>query len=250
MTTNIRKKLSIFLAVAFWVILWEVISRTINLSFIIPTATETFACFFKLFGQKIFYKSILFSLLRVICGFALGLIIGFCLGFISHISNAVKVLFTPVILIIKSTPVASFIMILWFILSENTIPIAIGLLMVLPIIWQSTVNGLDSVNNELKEIAITFNFSKRRKFKHVYFPALSSFLLPAIITSSGLAWKAGIAAEIITYTKDSIGREISNAKSSFEGAQLFAWTMAVVLLSLLIETVINCTLRRLKRNEH
>jgi ribosome biogenesis GTPase A len=47
--------------------------------------------------------------------------------------------------------------------------------------------------------------------------------------------KAGIAAEIIAYTKDSIGREISNAKNILEGELLFALTISVILISLLFE---------------
>ena len=78
-------------------------------------------------------------------------------------------------------------------------------------------------------------------------PALYKYLIPSVITSSGLAWKAGIAAEIITYTSNSIGQHIKNSKDSFDGANLFAWTIAVVLLSLLIEFAIKKALRKVKK---
>ena len=69
------------------------------------------------------------------------------------------------------------------------------------------------------------------------------------MSSIGLAWKAGIAAEIIAYTRNSIGKEIFDAKNFFMGPEMFAWTLAVVLLSLLFEMLIKLLLRKEEKDE-
>jgi NitT/TauT family transport system permease protein len=74
---------------------------------------------------------------------------------------------------------------------------------------------------------------------------LIKYLIPGIITSAGLAWKSGIAAEIIAYTSDSIGREIYNAKAFLESERMLAWTMVVIILSLIFEATLSFIGRRL-----
>ena len=231
----------------FCLTVWELFAQLINFSFIIPTATETAVEFLKLFKNADFYISISFSILRIISGYILGLTCGILLGLVSHKLSLVNQAVSPIMNLLRSTPVASFIMILWFLLSDGMIPIIIGTIMVLPIIWQSTVTGLDSIPRDLLEVAEVYNFSKNKKLRILIFPALHKYLVPSAITSSGLAWKAGIAAEIITYTTNSIGQHIKNAKDSFDGAALFAWTIAVVILSLIIEFSIKKVLGKVKK---
>ena len=116
--------------------------------------------------------------------------------------------------------------------------------MVMPIIWQSTADGLSSVDGELIEVSRVYCFSFAKSLRYLYLPALMKAVLPALISSSGLAWKAGIAAEIITIARGSIGGEISNAKNAFEGAEMFAWTLTVILLSIAIEIILKRLIRR------
>jgi NitT/TauT family transport system permease protein len=50
-----------------------------------------------------------------------------------------------------------------------------------------------------------------------------------------MAWKAGIAAEVLLQPLVSIGKMIFEAKYTLETVDLFAWTVIVVVLSVLIE---------------
>ena len=51
----------------------------------------------------------------------------------------------------------------------------------------------------------------------------------------GLCWKSGVAAEVIGITSGSIGEALYNAKILFSTAELLAWTVVIVLLSLAFE---------------
>ena len=69
------------------------------------------------------------------------------------------------------------------------------------------------------------------------------------MTAMGFAWKAGIAAEVLATPKNSIGEQLYNAKIYLETADLFAWTVVVILLSMAIEEVVVRLLRRGLRKE-
>lgn len=91
-----------------------------------------------------------------------------------------------------------------------------------------------------------FRASSLRRLRLLVLPGLTGPFLTAFSTAAGLAWKSGIAAEIIAYTGASIGRKISDARNLFEGADMMAWTLCVVLLSLLLDRLIRDISRKLK----
>ena len=62
--------------------------------------------------------------------------------------------------------------------------------------------------------------------------------MSACRSSLGLAWKAGIAAEVLSVPGHSIGKHLFEAKLYFETEELFAWTLAVIVLSLVIERLV------------
>ena len=73
------------------------------------------------------------------------------------------------------------------------------------------------------------------------------YLIPGIITASGLCWKAEIAAEIIAYTKRSIGQGINDAKYNLDTPTVFAWTLVIILLSVALEKGASMLLRRVNK---
>jgi NitT/TauT family transport system permease protein len=152
--------------------------------------------------------------------------------------------------LVKSTPVASIIMVLWVIIGSANLPSVLGFLMVAPIIWQNLTDGFSSIDKDLSEFCDVFEFSRKKRFKILIYPTLLKYFIPAALTSIGLAWKSGIAAEILTYTKNSIGKNISDAKAYFEGTDLLAWTVTVITISLAFEFLISRVARRVRNATH
>ena len=151
--------------------------------------------------------------------------------------------------VIRSTPVASVIMILWIFIGSVRVASAIALLMVAPIIWQNLMDGYATIDKQLSEVADIFEISGFKRFKLLVFPALIRYFVPALLTSAGLAWKSGIAAEIITIAKNSIGYEIKTHKDFFESDYMLAWTLVVIIISVIFENGIRFLVRRFKSYE-
>lgn len=240
-----RKAFYTVLAVIFWLFIWEVIARVTNLRFLIPTLFDIGKSFSLLICTGEFYLAILGSLGRVLAGLMIGSIIGILLAFICVKVEIFNSVITPVMSLFKATPVASFIIILWFFFDKDIISILISLMMVAPILWDSVKEALEVKNKEMNEVAEIFELSKEKKFKFLTIPTLLKFTLPSLISASALAWKAGIAAEVITLAKQSIGGHISDAKNALDGSMMFAWTLTVVALSVIIEKCIKILLKRI-----
>ena len=227
------------ISLLFWILLWYILSLSLDaklgIGYIFPTPDRVIAKLFELVVTANFWKSILFSFLRIMLGFALGVILGVAIATLTHSFSLVHSIVSPAMTVVKSTPVASFILLLWLLIGKANVPTVIAVLMVTPIVWQNLTDGYNAVSNSLSEMCEVFEVSRFKRFKLLVFPTVTRFLLPAIITSSALAWKSGIAAEIIVYAKSSIGKEIVDSKNIFDGETVFAWTLVVIILSIAIE---------------
>ena len=80
-----------------------------------------------------------------------------------------------------------------------------------------------------------FRLSRRKTFRYCYLPAILPFFLSAISSALGFAWKSGIAAEVLGRPARAIGSQIYDSKIYLETPDLFAWTLVVILLSVLLE---------------
>ncbi len=219
----------------FWILLWFIVSLVIGLKVIFPSPIDTIIRFFELFGESSFYTVVFGSILRVVIGTLIAFVLGVLLAALSSAFKPIKKLLSPLLVVIKTTPVVSFIIVAFLWIGNALLPSFISILMVFPIVYTNVLEGIESVPSEKHDLAKVFNFSFFTKVKAIYYPNVKGMFLAAAKTSIGLAWKAGIAAEVLVCTQKSIGLEIYNAKTYFETVDLFAWTLVVILLSILIE---------------
>ena len=245
---KIRVAFITFISTLAWLVLWEISAHLLDLKFIFPGAIDTFNALGKLIVTADFWKTVLFSMLRIFLGLILGVVFGICFALLHQFIPFLRSFISIGMTIIKSTPVASIIMVLWVVMvnGSKNLPALIALLMVAPIIWQNLCDGFSTIDNNLSEVCYVFEFTRSKRIKLLILPQLIRYFVPAFLTSIGLAWKSGIAAEIISYTKNSIGKNIFDAKNYFEGDVMLAWTISVVILSLFFEYAVKYFLRRWK----
>ncbi len=244
---SLKKILTGFGIFAFWIGIWYLLALIVDNLFLLPTPRSTLLALLGLMKKSNFYKAVFASILRVITGVALGAVLGIVFAFLSYRILPIRRLFSPLVSIVKATPVVTFITLLWIIMSGNMLTVFIAFLMVLPVIWQNLLNGLDTVPKELSEVCDVFEFSRAKRIKLLTLPVLMNYFFPALITSIGLAWKAEIATEIITYTKNSIGQNISDARYFLLTDEVFAWVVVIIVFSILLEVLTKKILGRFKK---
>lgn len=246
MQNNTKKIISVLLSIAFWLAVWQIGAIIVSNSFFLPSIQETFSALGNLIVKKNFFKVIFSTFLRVLIGLVSGIVLGVIFAILANQFSFVNSLVSPLVSIIKATPVASFIILLWVTVSGNSLTVFIAFLMVFPIVWQNLTDGYNAIDKNLTEVSLVFQFSYKKKMKLLIFPTLKKYLVPAIITSSGLAWKSEIAAEIIAYTTNSIGQQINDAKYANETPTVFAWTFLIIVFSILLEKTTKHLLERYK----
>lgn len=222
-------------ALLFWILIWYFAAEKAGTELILPSPFRVFARLWELAKTLNFYAVLGQSFLRIFFGFLAGILLGFALGTLSFYIKPFHALVSPVMAVVRATPVASFILVVLFWMTTDRVPSFISLLMVLPIVWQNTVLGYEKKDPLLDEMAKAFRLSPFRTFLKIDLPQVLSFTLSAGKTALGLAWKAGVAAEVLALTKNSVGLMIYNAKMYLETVDLYAWTCAIILFSMGLE---------------
>ena len=223
------------LAVLFWVGLWWLLAASFNKPLLLPTPWAVLKALASLMGTGEFWLTVLLSLVRILLGILLALLGGALLALLTTKSELCHHLFSPLLTLCKATPVASviFLVLLW--VGREQVPLLIAFVMALPIVWSNVREGLLQTDRRLLEMAQVFGLSKKQKLLSIRIPSLYPYFLAACRSAIALAWKAGIAAEVLCLPKHSIGLGIYEGKMYLETDQLFAWTLIVILISVLIE---------------
>ena len=230
----------------FWLAVWSVGCYLANRRLLMPLPYpwDVAKVLWQLVGERDFWTAVGMSLLRVAAGFAVALAAGVTLAMLTTRFSVVHTLFAPILSVVKATPVASFILLAFLWIRAERMPTFIAFLMVIPLVWENVRQGILHTDKKLLEMAKVFRLSYRQRLWHVRFPAVKPYLQAAVTTGFGYAWKAGVAAEILCWTADSIGYHIAAEQQSFETAHVFAWTAVMVVLSVVLERLLRRLINR------
>jgi NitT/TauT family transport system permease protein len=222
-------------AVLVWLALWQAASMALGKEILLVSPVRVL---FRLKDMMItpeFWSSIGFSFLRIAGGFLLSVIIGSLLAALASKYIRVRELLAPLVITIRSVPVASFIILalIWF--SSKSLSILISFLMVFPVIYTNVLDGIQAADPQLVEMGKVFRMKPARLVRYIYIPEVFPFFYAGCTVSSGLCWKAGIAAEVIGMPVGSIGEKLQQAKVYLDTPDLFSWTLVIVVISVLFE---------------
>lgn len=226
------------LIILFWILIWEILSLIINQEIYLPSPHAAFSALLNLLNNKDTYTTIFYSTYRTLSGFFLSCALGVFLGIICGINKFVYNLFYPLIVIIRTIPVMSIIIIaiMWF--KDTDVPVFVAFLMCFPIIWTNTVSGIRSTDIKLLQMCEVYKIKKLRVIRAVYLNSSLPYIKAGMISALGIGWKVTSAAEVLSLPKYSIGRFLYDSKVYLEIPELFAWTIIIISLSFLFEKIL------------
>lgn len=226
------------LAILFWMAAWHILALRMNNLLLLPTPVQVLNCLHKLLQTAAFWQITAVSIGRILIGTLLAIGLGVVLAVVTSASTVADALVAPVMTTVQATPVASFTILVLIWLERDWVPVLICGMMVLPVVWSNVCAGIRETDRGLLEMAKVYRLSPWRVLKRIYVPSVLPYFRAACSGALGLGWKAGIAAEVLTVPKHSIGKMIAESKMYVLTEELFAWTLTVVVLSLLIQKVI------------
>lgn len=224
--------------ILFWVMLWQLAATFIHNSIILAGPWDTVLALARLAPTGEFWNSIAHSFTKISLGFGAAFVMGVGLGSAGYGFRLLGELLEPVMTLLKSIPVASFVILALIWAGSANLSALIAFLVVLPVIYVNTVAGLASTDEKLLEMAGVFSMAPWKRVRYIYIPALMPYLRSGCRIALGMSWKSGVAAEVIGVPDHSIGEKLYMSKIYLNTADLMAWTMVIIAVSALFEKAV------------
>ena len=234
----------VLLPVLFWLGVWQLAAAAVGQELLLPGPAAVGRRLLELAAGAVFWQTALASLLRIFGGLLLGVALGALLAGLTAWVPLLDWVLTPAVKVVRATPVASFILLVYLWVERGRVPGLISALMVLPVVWGNVTRGIAETDPQLLELARAYGFGRGRTLRRIYIPSVLPYFASGCRTALGLAWKAGVAAEVLCQPQNAIGTQIYNTKYYLETPSLFAWTLVVIALSFLLEWAVGGLLRR------
>lgn len=242
----------------FWLVVWQIAAWVVGDSrlfgpsglllqekhLLLPGPWTVLCTLMGLVVEAEFWQAAGLTLLRVFLGLLVGGVLGALIAVLTSASVWCDRILTPLVKVIRATPVASFILLVLLWIQTGRVPGVISALMVLPVVWGNVSKGIQQTDPMLLEMAKAYRFDFGKRWKRIYIPSVAPYFNAGVETGLGLAWKAGVAAEVLCHPKLAIGTQVYVSKLNLETPDLFAWTAVVILLSFLVENVLVRLLRK------
>lgn len=219
----------------FWLAVWQLGALAAGNPIIIVGPLETGAALGRLIPSVEFWRSIAFSFGKISLGFLGAFLAGLILGSAGYCFPVIKELLEPVMALLKSIPVASFVILALLWTGSENLSILISFLVALPMLYVNTLAGLESTDQKLLEMAWVFRMKRFKKIRYLYVPSLAPYLNSGCRIALGMCWKSGVAAEVIGVPDHSIGEKMYLSKIYLNTADLLAWTFVIIVISAVFE---------------
>ena len=202
-----------------YLLLWTIAARAVDVPLLLPAPAAVMTRLLSLLPQRTFWLTLGGTLLRTLEAYVLGVALAVLLAALCCRFRAADLLLSPLLSAVRATPVTSFIVLALVWLSSARVPVLTGLLMTLPVVYSAVVQAVRAVD-------------------------------PRLLAAIGLCWKAVVAAEVIGVPRLAVGSRLYEAKIYLETDSLLAWTLTIVLLSVLLEALLRRAARRFAEVRH
>jgi len=229
--------------IIFWLLIWQVGSIIIDNRILLVSPIDTMQALSVLAVSTDFWGSIWFSFARISLGFFIAFFAGLLTGTLAYWKPIIDEFLAPPIHFMKSIPVASFVILALIWTGSKNLSVFISFIVVYPMIHVNTLAGLHSTDQRLLEMAKVFHVPVWRQAMSIYRVSLYPYLASAMKTALGMGFKSGIAAEVIGVPEGSIGEGLYLSKIYLSTAELFAWTLVIICVSVLFEHIFLLLLR-------
>ena len=233
-----------------YLLAWALAAHAVDTPLLLPSPASVLHRLLLLLPQRAFWLTLGGTLLRTLLAYLLGVALAVLLAALCCCFRAADLLLSPLLSAVRATPVTSFIVLALVWLSSARVPVLTGLLMTLPVVYAAVTQAVRAVDPRLLEMARVYRFGSLGTLRHVVIPSVLPAFTESCLAAIGLCWKAVVAAEVIGVPKLAVGSRLYEAKIYLETDSLLAWTLTIVLLSVLLEALLRRAARRFAEVRH
>ena len=230
-------------------LVWQIIAIQVNNNILIPSPIETISALFSLLIKPATWSSIGITLVRVIRGLCISLFLSLVLLFLYEADQRTEKIFTPIVTLISSIPNISYMIlaIIWL-GSEGSVSV-VTMMVLFPVTFQGLFSAILDEDKSLKDVQVLYKESFICRVRFHLLPMLSFTILRTMKTALQLGFKVGIMAEIVASVRAGIGRSMHFANLNLNTAEVLAWTLIIILLSMCITALLDTLLKLRMQHE-
>lgn len=235
--------LSHFLSTAsilIFIVLWQIYAIKINNPYLMPEPNQVFDSLLVLLGDAGTYKIVFATIGRLVLSMSISIVFGLVLGMFAGIHYELEALLRPMVVTLRTLPVVTIIVVVLIIYGNEFSLYIISFLLIFPIIYQAELDGIKNIDKTLLEVLkLDCNKCSGPAIKMVFLPLSMPFFRTGVIQSTGLGIKVLVVSEFIAQTNVSIGKQLYFNRINLEYSKVFAWTIILILVVLVIEHLVN-----------
>ena len=228
---SLKKYIPLIAAILVMLAVWEIIALAIGYPQIFPGVADLLKQIFSLFASSDFYAAVGMTVLRGLAGFVVAVILALGLSVSAVFSPFIKSFLHPFMVLFRSIPVISLVLIalIWF--SPEFLPVFIAIVTMFPVIYQSMLNGFELTDKKLTEMAKVFGKTPFTRFVTLYLPTAKPVIFGGISSAMGFGWRAVIIGEVLSQPMRGIGSSMKAAQVFINISELIAWTVIAIAVS-------------------
>lgn len=224
------RKFSIISKLAI-IFIWILLSRIVNSEVLVPSINSTFISIIKITKGTDFINIVKFTLLRTLFGFSISLFLAMLLGIVSTISKIIYNLMIPILKFLNSVPTIAIIVLALIWLNSELVPMFVGFIMIFPILYETVLNSVLSVDQDIIQMANLYRVGKMGIIKNIYIPNILYNLSASFNSVLSINLKMVIAGEVLAQPKYAIGSSLQLQRMYLNTSGVFAWIIIILLIS-------------------
>ena len=187
---------------------------------------------------KITALDVAVTLGRVLLSLVVSFVIGLAVAIAMYLSGSIEKYFRPMVRVLMAVPVVSWILfaVLWFKGVEFRI-VFVLVVVCAPVFAVDALDNMREVSNDLKQMMRSFRPTRLQFFRKLMLPAITPGLITSWKITLSLAIRVVTIAELVGAVTG-IGHQLSVAQELFSVADVFAWTLVLVVLLFILEALI------------
>jgi NitT/TauT family transport system permease protein len=187
---------------------------------------------------KITPLDVVVTLGRVLLSLFVSFVIGLLVAVLMYLSGSIERYLRPMVRILMAVPVVSWILfaVLWFKGVEFRI-VFVLVVVCAPVFTVDALDNMREVSRDLKQMIRSFRPTPFQFFHKLMLPAITPGLITSWKITLSLAIRVVTIAELVGAVTG-IGHQLSLAQELFSVADVFAWTLVLVVLLFLLEALI------------
>ena len=184
---NTKKGVLYLISAVIWLIIWQVVAMSIDMEIFLPTPVKVVTVLFQdLLPSSSFWLSLWSSVLNICLGFIIGCMLGISLAIIASLNSFIESFLMLPIKVLKSIPVASFVILVLLWLDARDLAIFVPAIVVLPMLYINTLAGIKETNGKLIEMANVFRIPFLKRLLSIYIPNTLPYILSACSLATGM----------------------------------------------------------------